>query len=170
MTKEQRKVKEGFWIALAFVVIIAFALISNWWTENTVIAWVIFGLVIVGFGYSVYRFPSFRKFIFKTAKRTGEKIVFEEEASSREPVPTRTRQNVLSRANNRCENQDCRQVVKPHIHHIDGDNNNNNYRNLIALCPNCHSKAGNGVFTTSQLRNWVNFSWERHKRNQRTRR
>ena len=170
MAKNKRKVKEDTWIVVLVVTIIALALIINWWKENVIMAWVIFGLIIVGFGYSLYRFPSLRRFIFKTAKKTGENIVFQEEASSREPVPTRIRQNILSRANNRCESQDCRQVVKPHIHHINNDYNDNNYRNLIALCPNCHSKAHNGVSTTSQLRNWVNFSWERHKRNQRTRR
>jgi len=170
MPKGQRKVKEGFWIALAFVAIISFALISDWWTENSTIGWIIIGIILAITAFSLYRFPSFRRWIFGTAKKTGERIVFEEEASSREPVPTRTRQNVLSRANNRCERQDCRQVAKPHIHHIDGNNRNNNYRNLIVLCPNCHSNAHSGVFTTSQLRNWVNFSWERYKRNQRTRR
>ncbi len=170
MSRSKRRVKEDTWVVVLVVTIIALALIINWWKENAIIAWVIFGLIIVGFGYSLYRFPSLRRFIFKTAKKTGENIVFQEEASSREPVPTRTRQNVLSRANNRCERQDCRQVAKPHIHHIDGNNRNNNYRNLIVLCPNCHSNAQNGEFTTSQLRNWVNFSWERYKRNQRTRR
>ncbi|MFC2070343.1 HNH endonuclease [Chloroflexota bacterium] len=170
MAKNKRKLKEDFWMVAVVVAIIIVALISSWWKENAVIGWVIVGLVIVVFGYSLYRFPSLRNFIFRTAKTTGKNIIFEEEASSREPVPSGTRQHVLARANNRCENQDCKQVVKPHIHHIDANNSNNNPKNLIALCPNCHTKAHGGIYTTSQLRNWSNYSWARYTRNQRNRR
>ena len=166
MAKGKRKVKEGFWIGTAIVVIIAFSLIADWWKDNSTLGWVIVGLIIVILGYSLYRFQGLRHLLFRTAKTTGENIIFKEEASSREPVPSGTRQHVLARANNRCENQDCKQVAKPHLHHIDADNSNNNPNNLIALCQNCHTKAHSGIYTTSQLRNWSNYSWARYKRNQ----
>jgi len=164
LAKGKRKVKEGFWIGTAVVVIIVIALIADWWKENSILGWVIIGLVVVITGYCLYRFQGFRNLVFRTAKKTGENIVFEEEASSREPVPTNIRQQILARARNRCENQDCKQDIKPHIHHIDADNSNNSPRNLIALCPNCHTKAHRGVYTTSQLRNWANFSWANYQR------
>ena len=28
-----------------------------------------------------------------------------------------------------------------HVHHIDGNRNNNNLENLLLLCPSCHKKA-----------------------------
>ena len=75
MVKGKRKVKEGFWIALGIVVIIIIALIIDWWKENAVTGWIILSIVVIGFGYSVYRFPTFRGLIFKTAKETGKNIV-----------------------------------------------------------------------------------------------
>ena len=65
------------------------------------------------------------------------------------------REEVLARASNRCENERCNYRGKPHIHHIDRNNSNNNLSNLVALCPNCHQKAEDGIFTESQLHNWV---------------
>jgi len=164
MAKSKRKVKEGFWIGLGVIAIIILALIINWWKENAVIGWIILSIVVIGFGYSLYRFPSFRGLIFRTAKDTGKKIVFEEEVSEREPMPSKLRSEILRRAGNRCENPDCKAIVRPHIHHIDNNNNHNSPRNLIALCPNCHTAAHHNNFSNSQLRNWVSRSWESYKR------
>ena len=37
----------------------------------------------------------------------------------------------------------CGSVKKLHIHHIDGNHNNNEYSNLICLCDSCHIKTHN---------------------------
>ena len=29
------------------------------------------------------------------------------------------------------------------LHHIDGDNTNNEFNNLLILCPNCHAQTDN---------------------------
>ncbi len=41
------------------------------------------------------------------------------------------------------------------IHHIDFNKNNNNSKNLITLCKNCHSK------TLYQRQNWINYYQEK---------
>ena len=39
-----------------------------------------------------------------------------------------------------CKNTEwLKQPIKLQVHHIDGDNTNNNLENLQLLCPNCHS-------------------------------
>ena len=125
--------------------------------------WTITIAIVAILAFSIYRFPSFRRLLFKTAKTAGESMVYETAVSDREPMPPHIRANILQRAQRRCENPDCRSNVRPEIHHIDGDRNNNRFRNLIALCPNCHTRAGRGEYSNSQLRNWVQRSWETSK-------
>lgn len=43
---------------------------------------------------------------------------------------------ILQRDNNQC--QVCYETIRLHIHHIDGDKENNNDDNLITLCKRCH--------------------------------
>lgn len=164
MPKGQRRIRPEFWAGLIFVALLAYALIADWWKEHAVLGWTIVGIIIAILAFSIYRFQAFRRLLFRTAKKAGENIVYETEASGREPMPKYTRMRILQRARGRCENPDCRSDVRPHIHHIDGDNSNNNLRNLIALCPNCHTKAHHGVYSNSQLRNWVQRSWETSRR------
>jgi hypothetical protein len=164
MPKGQRRIRPEFWAVLIFIALLAYALIADWWKEHAVLGWIIFGIIVAILAFSIYRFPAFRRLLFSTAKKAGESIVYEKEASGREPMPKYTRMKILQRARGRCENPDCRSDVRPHVHHIDGDNSNNNLRNLIALCPNCHTRAHHGVYSNSQLRNWVQRSWETFKR------
>ena len=166
MANRQRRIRPEFWIGLIFIALLAYALIADWWKEHAALGWVIVGIVIALLAFSVYRFPAFRNLLSRTAKRTGEGIVYGngKEASGREPLPPELREHIRQRAHYRCENPDCKEHVKPEIHHIDGDNSNNSPRNLIALCPNCHGRAGDGVYSYSQLRNWVRRSWETYKR------
>lgn len=37
----------------------------------------------------------------------------------------------------------CGKLITIEIHHIDGDNTNNNVSNIQLLCPNCHSQTNN---------------------------
>lgn len=168
MPKGQRRIRPGFWFALIFVALLAYALIADWWKGHATLGWVILGIVVAVLAFSLYRFPKFRSFVFGTAKKAGQGLIYQPTeptaVSSREPLPPDLREHILQRAHYRCENPDCKEQVKPEIHHIDGNNSNNNPRNLIALCPNCHDRAGDGVYTNSQLRNWVRRSWETYKR------
>lgn len=167
MPKEQRRIRIEFWGVLIFVALLAYALIAGWWKEHAVLGWIITGIIVVILAFSIYRFPAFRSLLFKTAKRAGESIVYETRVSGREPLPPDLREHILKRAGYKCENPDCKEHIKPEIHHIDGNNSNHKPRNLIALCPTCHKRADDGEYRTSQLRVWVHRSWETFKRGRR---
>jgi hypothetical protein len=164
MSKGQRRIRIEFWAVLIFVALLAYALIADWWKEHAVLGWIITGSILAILAFSIYRFPAFRGLLFRTAKKAGESIAYESKVSGREPLPPDLREHILKRAGDKCENPDCKEHVKPVIHHIDGDNSHNNPRNLIALCPNCHNRAHDGVYKNSQLRNWVQSSWGTFKR------
>ena len=159
MPKGQRRIRIEFWAGLIFVALLAYALIADWWKEHSVLGWIIVGVIVAILAFSIYRFPAFRRWLFRGAKKAGEAIVYGTKASGREPIPPDKRRKILQRARDRCENPDCRQDVQPHIHHIDFNNSNNNLNNLIALCPNCHQRAHDGDFSFSQLRGWAKRSW-----------
>ena len=164
MPRSQRRTKPQFWMVVIFVSLLAYALIADWWKDNSALGWTVVGVVIALLAFSAYRFPSFRRWLFSTAKVASERMAYQAAATEREPMPRDTRMRVLQRARDRCEKPDCRSDVRPHVHHIDGDHSNNSLRNLIALCPNCHTKAHHGVYSPSQLRNWRQSSWETYKR------
>jgi hypothetical protein len=164
MAKRQRRTREEFWIGLIVVALLAYAFTANWWKQHSALGWTIVAILIALLGFSIYRFPAFRRWLFMGAKKAGRSIMYETETSEREPLPPDLREHILKRAHYKCENPDCREHIKPHIHHIDCDNSNNRPGNLIALCPNCHTKAHHGVGSPSQLRNWVQRSWAIYKR------
>jgi len=165
MAKQRRRTKPGFWAGFIFLALLAYALIADWWKQNPALGWTITIAIVATFAFSIYRFPSFRRLLFRTTKTAGESMVYETAVSDREPMPKDTRMRILQRARNKCENPSCRSGVRPHVHHIDSDHRNNDLKNLIAICPNCHTKAHDGVYSPSQLRNWLRTSWETYKRN-----
>lgn len=73
----------------------------------------------------------------------------------RVPVPSSIRQQVYDRSGSRCEHPRCSYSGKPHIHHIDEDPSNNSLNNLIAVCPNCHSRIHDGAFSVDAQRSWI---------------
>ena len=165
MAKRKRRIREEFWVGLIFVALLAYALIADWWKEHSVLGWIIVGVIVAILAFSIYRFPAFRRLLFRTAKKAGESLVYDgTKASGREPLDPDLREHILQRAHYKCENPDCKEHVKPVIHHIDGNNSHNSPRNLIALCPNCHQRAHDGDFSFSQLRVWVQRSWAIHNR------
>lgn len=160
---KRRSIREGFWFALVFIAIIVFALVSDWWKENAVVGWTILGILLAVLAFLVYRFASLRGWLGRQVKGIAEKAVFEDVATAREPLPQGIRSEVLKRASYHCENERCNYKGKPHIHHIDMNNSHNGLSNLIALCPICHQKAHDGVFTETQLYNWVRRDFQRLK-------
>ena len=154
MAKGKRRVRDEVIFVLAFLGILLIALILGWWQEHAVIGWTIIGILVALFGFSLYRFPKFRSWIFKKGKSTGEKVVYTDLVPGREPIPQNLYIKIMHHANNRCKNPDCKYQGKPQIHHINQNNRDNRLWNLIALCPNCHTDAHDGRYTFSQLRNW----------------
>lgn len=50
------------------------------------------------------------------------------------------REFVLGRDNYKCQICSKNLLKNPHVHHRDGDRNNNNQENLLTLCASCHGK------------------------------
>jgi hypothetical protein len=61
-------------------------------------------------------------------------------ADDRPAIPAELRRRVLVEAGHRCAIATCRQVPVE-IHHINQNNKDNQLHNLIALCPNDHTRA-----------------------------
>jgi HNH endonuclease len=71
----------------------------------------------------------------------------------RPPIPTEIRRRVLVEAGHRCAIPTCRHL-DVEIHHIIPWETcrSHEYENLIALCPNCHSRADSGKIDRKALR------------------
>ena len=138
-----------------------YTLIAMWWKEHAVLGWIILVVLLAVAGYVLYKYASLRGWLGRQAKDAVHKAVFEKVASDREPLSPYERDEVLKRSHNRCENERCHFQGKPHIHHIDMNNQNNNLNNLIALCPSCHQRAHDGKFTQTQLFLWARRDYKR---------
>lgn len=67
--------------------------------------------------------------------------------SVRPPIPADLKRRILVEAGHRCAIPTCRSLVGVDIHHIVpwAECHKHEYANLIALCPNCHRMAHNGM-------------------------
>lgn len=76
---------------------------------------------------------------------------------SRPPIPAELKRKVLVEAGHRCAIPTCRHVDVD-IHHIKPWEKckKHEYENLIALCPNCHSRADSGKIDRKSLRMYKN--------------
>ena len=160
MAQKRRVKDEAIFVAL-FALIILFAVIYEWWKTHQVLGFTILGVLILSVGFLFYRSQTLRKRTANKAKEFAGNLVLEDVASDREPVPPSSRKEIYIRSHSRCENEMCTHNGSLHIHHIDGNHNNNKLFNLIALCPNCHDSAHRGKFTETQLHNWVSRDFKR---------
>jgi hypothetical protein len=144
-----------------FVVVVVFALVADWWKSHQILGWTVLTIIIAGILYAFIKSRTLRQASLEKLKATTIKIVYEEKASDREPLPSSIRHEVYRRCQNRCENEACQYHGGLHIHHIDMNNCNNRLFNLIALCPNCHTLAHQGGFTETQLHNWMSRDYHR---------
>jgi hypothetical protein len=94
-------------------------------------------------------------------------------SQSRPPVPAELRRAILLEAGHRCAIQTCRHSDVD-IHHIIPWEKcrEHSFENLIALCPNCHRRAGNGdidrksiLFYKARLARLFNYPEEAVPRN-----
>ncbi len=161
MPNPRRRVKDEFWFGVIVVALIVYSSLTSWWKEHAILGWSILGILLAVIGYVVYRYASLRGWLGRQAKDTVKNVVFKKIASEREFVPPNKRDEVLRRSRYGCANERCYFQGKPEIHHIDMNNQHNNLNNLIALCPNCHQQAHDGIFSESQLINWVRRDYKR---------
>ena len=74
-------------------------------------------------------------------------------SDSRPAIPAELKRRVLVEAGHRCAIPTCRHI-QVEVHHIVPfkDCGKHEYENLIALCPNCHSRADKGEIDRKALR------------------
>jgi hypothetical protein len=74
-------------------------------------------------------------------------------SKDRTTIPAEIKRRVLVEAGHRCAIPTCRHI-DVEIHHIKpwGECESHEYENLIALCPNCHSRADKGEIDKKSLR------------------
>ena len=91
-------------------------------------------------------------FIQEKEHKPGEQIPLEEILVENRPYSSDRLKNRLiaeGLKENKCENPECGitnwhgHELKFHLHHINGNHNDNRLENLILLCPNCHSLTEN---------------------------
>ena len=77
----------------------------------------------------------------------------ESNGSSRPAIPAELRRRVLVEAGHRCAIPTCRHIDVD-VHHIIpwAECRVHEYENLIALCPNCHRRAGKGEIDRKSIR------------------
>lgn len=161
MPNPRKKVKGEFWVGVIVAAVIGWTLLAMWWQEHPVLGWIILIVLLAVSGYVLYKYASVRGWLGRQVKDTVHSVVFEQVASEREPLSQYERDAILKRAHFRCENESCHSQGKPQIHHIDMNNQHNDFSNLIALCTNCHNKAHAGTFTESQLFNWARRDYKK---------
>jgi hypothetical protein len=164
----KKSVRPEFVFGAIFVGFIIFGLVASWWKTHSAIGWAVIVILLGAFSFALYRFPGFRQWVLLKGKSAKDKVVYEAGEPPREQIPRRLYDSIMARAGGHCENPDCKSDTRPHIHHINQNNGENDSRNLIALCPNCHRDAHHGnKFSFSQLRNFVQMSHNRSKKPER---
>lgn len=74
----------------------------------------------------------------------------------RKSIPLSTRMALLHESGFCCSNPNCRTLITLDLHHIDYVSNGGSDEpiNLIALCPNCHSRHHSGIIPEDSIRTW----------------
>jgi hypothetical protein len=181
MANGQRRIRPGFWFALTFVALLAYALIADWWKGHATLGWVIFGVIVAVLAFSIYKSSKFRSFVFGTAKKAVKGVVYgngEEDSYARKPTPPPSKPTpppdltpnekalFINRIGNKCENPTCRRTGDLDIHHIRRrqEGGTNSVWNLLALCRNCHGEANKGIPPRPRQ-----FQWARNHKDERRR-
>jgi hypothetical protein len=131
-----------FWVYL-------FPIILPWLNQNKLAVVILAILIMVG---------TVILLIFKIRSRElfqpNEGLT--ESSNERVPISNSLKKEVINRANGRCQWNRCQmRGYNLHIHHIDKNHSNNQFGNLIYLCPNHHQDAHHNVAPAWQLREWV---------------
>jgi len=75
------------------------------------------------------------------------------EKQKRKSIPSKIRAELQKEINSKCPFCDNEDVGHFEVHHIDENPSNDDYRNLILLCPTCHSKITKGDKTPLDVMN-----------------
>lgn len=69
----------------------------------------------------------------------------------RPKIPQKLRNQIIARSDHLCQFCGSHETSIFEIHHIDEDKTNNSLDNLIAVCPDCHSKITKGIYSMSDV-------------------
>lgn len=69
----------------------------------------------------------------------------------RKRISEKNKKLLQKEVNSKCPKCDYTGVTELDIHHIDGNIENNNFNNLLMLCPNCHKKVTNGNIKMKEI-------------------
>jgi len=183
MQRSRRRTKPEFWIVVAFVALLAYALIADWWKDNPVLGRVIVAVVIGVLVLCLVFVPRFRQWLVITVKGAFGRLVYQREdedepsvrsEAAQDTSRTATRPNLRSdeitlfthMMGNRCENPTCRLPGDLEVHHIvprreDGPHS---VWNLLALCRNCHGKANKNYPSRGVQMRWAREGQHRKRR------
>jgi len=87
--------------------------------------------------------------------------VFGSNKKKRTPVGASKKVDLVIRQKAKCYwcRKPIRAGVKPHVHHKNGNPSDNRDKNLIVLCPDCHSKAH--VYKERTKIDWLGFKYKK---------
>lgn len=181
MADRRRRIRPGFWIGLAFIALLAYALIADWWKDNPALGRVIVGVVVGLFVLSLVLFRAFREWFLRKIKRAFGGLVYEDEEEPSvvseairgpsKPTPpqdlTSDEKNLfIHKMGNVCENPTCGRTGILEVHHVRPrrEGGKNKVWNLLVLCGSCHNEADKGIPPRPRQRQWV--QQHRNQRNE----
>ena len=183
MANRRSRIRPGFWIGLAFVALLAYALIADWWKDNPGLGRVIVGVVVAVFVLCLWLVRPFREWLVRTVKRAFGVLVYEPENEQelsvgsedvrgpRKPTPpqdlTSDEKNLfIHKMGNVCENPTCGRTGILEVHHVipRREGGKNKAWNLLVLCGSCHNEADKGIPPRPRQRQWADQ--HRNQRNE----
>ena len=57
---KRKRIRDEAWFAIAFVAILVFALIADWWKGNGIFGWIIVTVLLIIVAFLAYRYGSVR--------------------------------------------------------------------------------------------------------------
>jgi len=165
--KNRRDQDEPGWPPWATILVVAILLGAFiWQAVPRHVIYIAIGVAVViigGVSYLVIRRKGFQAFIGLLSK-TFERLKAsnKQEKAQRQVDRCELTQNEKDRLKEavglECENSDCHKAYGLEVHHIiprTEEGCTNRLRNLIVLCPDCHSRADHKYISRSLLRRWI---------------
>lgn len=161
-------------VIACFLALILWGILADAAQKHPLAVWLSIGLIVAIFIASLVLFKAVRDRVWQWTNSlarnawdslTRASVEEKERRSERSYIRRDIRQQVVKRANGRCENPDCRFPRQLEFHHIDKVNTHNAPNNLALLCRRCHTDSHAKVagYRKEQIRLWVSNNYRRMK-------